>query len=205
MTTATFDHSFSPSPAAASVSTGARGFVTYDETNAPEEARPFLAGSLRQVGFIPVAVGRWAETPALLKAFFHALALFERTSLSPLEREAVIMAVARENDCHLCQALHTAELLDKAPRPTVSALREGRPTGEDRLDALTAFTRSLLQRKGDAAPAAWDGFLSAGFNRTQALEVVLLVATTSLSTMANRLVEAPVDSQLAAFAPGRPL
>lgn len=199
MTTAILD--LSPS----ATSSSGRGFGTYDQTNAPSEARPFLESTLRQAGFIPTAVGRWAETPALLKAFFHALALFDHTSLTPVERETAIMAVARENDCHLCQALHTAQLLHKAPRPTVSALREGRPTGDLRLDALTDFTRSLLQRKGDVSPEVWERFLAAGFNRTQALEVVLLVATTSLSTMANRLVEAPVDPQLAAFAPGRPL
>ena len=141
----------------------------------------------------------------MVKAFFHALSLFERTSLTPIERETVIMAVARENDCHLCQALHTAEILDKAPRSTVIALREGHPTGDRRLDALTAFTRSLLARKGDPAKEIWDAFLGAGFQRAQALEVVLLATTTTLSTMTNRLVEAPVDQQLAAFAPGQSL
>jgi AhpD family alkylhydroperoxidase len=210
MASAAFDKSrasFTPAapPAPPPSSPGTRGFSTYDLEDAPPEARPFLEASLRQVGFIPVAVGRWAASPTLMKAFFHSLALFERTSLSPLERETVIMAVARENDCRLCQALHTAELLDKASRATVMALREGRPTGDRRLDALTAFTHSLLAGKGDPAIDAWRAFLAAGFERAQALDVVLLAATTTLSTMTNRLVEAPLDPQLAAFAPGQSL
>jgi len=210
MTTSTFDQSPASLTEVAShvhpaPSPEKRGFATYDTANAPAEARPFLEASLRQVGFVPVALGRWAAAPALLKAFFHSLSLFERTSLSRLERETVIMAVARENDCHICQALHTAELLENAPRATVIALREGRPTGERRLDALTAFTRSLLARKGDPAVDAWEAFLGAGFERTQALDVVLLAATTTLSTLTNRLVEAPLDPQLAAFAPGQSL
>lgn len=196
-----------PSSASAPLSAAPaeRGFTTHDADSAPALARPFFAGSLQQLGFVPIAVARLAETPALLQGFFNMLALFERTSLSALEREVVIMAVARENGCRLCQALHSARLLEEAPWEIATALREGRPTGERRLDALTALTLAVLGHKGAVPQDVWRAFLDAGFSRSQALEAMLGIAATSLSTLANRLVEAPIDPPLAAFAPGLPL
>ena len=43
-------------------------------------------------------------------------------------------------------------------------------------------------------------FLGHGFTRRNALEVVLGIGAYTLSTLANRLVAAPVDEQLAPYA-----
>jgi hypothetical protein len=59
----------------------------------------------------------------------------------------------------------------------------------------------VIERRGDVAPEVWARFLASGYTRAQALEVVLDVAVYTLSTVANRLVEAPIDAPLQPYAP----
>ena len=178
-----------------------RGFVTHTIDSSPAAARAALEATRSRAGFLPTATARLAAAPAVLAAFGQWTGAFERTSLSPIEREVVIFAVARRNGCDLCKAFHTAGLLRlEAPPALIEALRRGEPLGDPRLDALDAFARSVLESAGDPGAGAWRGFLAAGFSREQALEIVLGIAAYTLSTFANRLVEAPIDPQLQAFA-----
>ncbi len=54
----------------------------------------------------------------------------------------------------------------------------------------------MLASRGDVPDDERAAFEAAGFTARHALEVVLGVATYTLSTFANRLVRAPVDPQL---------
>ena len=58
----------------------------------------------------------------------------------------------------------------------------------------------VLVTKGNVGPAALSSFLSQGFTRQQALDVVLGVGLYTLSTYANRLTEATLDPPLEPFA-----
>ncbi len=180
-----------------------RAFSTHTVETAPEAARALLTGVRAANGFLPAAVARTAESPAVLRQELALFQVFAGTSLSPLEREVVTMVVARTNDCGLCVAMHSAVLARTGTAPErIAALRDGRPVGDERLDALAAFTSGVLERRGDVGPEVWSRFLAAGYSRAQALEVVLGVAVYTLSTFANRLVEAPIDAPLLPYAPG---
>ena len=178
-----------------------RAFPTHTVETAPEASRPLLASVRSANGFLPAAVARTAESPAVLLQELALFKAFAATSLSALEREVVTMLVARTHDCGLCVAMHSAILARTGASPErIEALRAGTPLGEERLDALSAFAASVIERRGDVAPDVWARFLAAGFTRAQALEVVLGVAVYTLSTFANRLVEAPIDAPLLPYA-----
>src|SRR5699024_4797551 len=143
-------------------------FPTYTIDTAPEAARSRLERVAAQFGFTPVAVGRMAGSPELLATFLQANATFERCSLTALQREVVIMTVARRHDCHLCMAMHTASLhrlgTDEA---LVSALRGGIALPDEQLEALRSFTLTVMDRHGDAGGDAIDALLAAGYDRQQ--------------------------------------
>lgn len=69
------------------------------------------------------------------------------------------------------------------------------------MEALRTFTLEVLATAGAVTAAGLQAFLSQGYTSQNALEVVLGIGTYTLSTFANRLTGAPVDDQLAAFAP----
>jgi AhpD family alkylhydroperoxidase len=174
-------------------------FVDHTIETAPPAARRTLSATEARLGYLPAAVARMAEAPLLLDGFLKLSGMFENTSLDPLARETLIMTIARRNACHVCVAMHTARLSDlSAPPGLIAALREGRPLDDARLEALRLFTIDVVESAGGVGDARVEKLLAHGFTRRQALEVVLGIGTYTLSTMANRLTEAPLDEPLRA-------
>ena len=176
-------------------------FVDHTIETAPEAARRTLAATEKRFGYLPAAVARLAEAPLLLDGFLKLSAMFETTSLDPLARETLIMTMATRNGCHICVAMHTAKLqqLD-APPALIQALRDDKPLPDERLQAVRDFTHTVVDTAGEVPDDALTAFLTAGFTRQQALEVVLGIGTYTMSTLANRLTRAPLDEPMARFA-----
>ncbi|XVV01077.1 carboxymuconolactone decarboxylase family protein [Actinosynnema sp. CA-248983] len=176
-------------------------FADHTPSTAPTASRRLMEGTTAKLGYLPSAVARMAESPHLLEAFLKTSAMFEQTTLDPLARETLIMTVATRNGCHLCVAMHSAKLtaLD-APRPVITALREGKPLDDERLEAVRAFTIEVLDTAGQVSPEALANFTAQGFTAQNALEVVMGIGVYTMSTLANRLTDAPIDQPLAAFA-----
>jgi AhpD family alkylhydroperoxidase len=168
------------------------------ETATPE-ARPLIAGSLKQFGYLPEAVAKAAHSPALLRLMFAGFAAFEQTTLSHDEREVVAMSVAREIGCHYCMALHSALNADPERQALIAALRAGTTPPEPRLAALSTYVRALVRERGRISERDWSALTGAGFSRAQALEVVLGVGVYLLSTLTNIVTNAELDAPLEPF------
>ena len=83
----------------------------------------------------------------------------------------------------------------KLDKGVIEAVRTGQPIEDDRLEALRKFTEAVVVKRGHAK-ADLDAFLSAGFTKQNALEVVLCVSMKTLSNYANHLMEVPLDDVL---------
>lgn len=176
-------------------------FVDHTVESAPPAARRTLTATESRLGYLPAAVARMAESPQLLDGFLKLSGMFETASLDPLSRETLIMTIAGRNGCHICVAMHTARLTElAAPPELISALRAGGPLDDERLEALRRFTLDVADAAGGVGEERVADFLSHGYTRRQALEVALGIGTYTLSTVANRLTEAPLDEPLAEFA-----
>ncbi|MEU1370467.1 carboxymuconolactone decarboxylase family protein [Streptomyces sp. NPDC005803] len=179
----------------------ATAFPDHTLESAPAAARPTMAAVTRKQGYLPAAVARLASAPELLNGFMKVSALFESTTLDPLSRETLVMTVAARNGCHLCVAMHTAKLTALgADAGLIAALRDGSPLPDERLEAVREFTMAVIAASGAVDAATLQSFLSHGYTARNALEVVLGIGAYTMSTLANRLTDAPVDPQLAAFA-----
>ena len=176
-------------------------FTQYTIETAPAASRRSMTAVTAKQGFLPAAIGLLAESPEALDGFLRLSATFDACTLDPLAREVVIMTVSVRNGCHLCVAMHSARLAALGADPDLAAaLRSGAPLGEERLDAVRAFTIQVLDTAGDVGSEAVTEFLGHGFTRRNALEVVLGIGALTLSTLATRLTGAPVDEPLRAFA-----
>lgn len=169
-------------------------FPSHTVDSAPEAARQTVAGVEGKFGFLPGAVARMATSPETLHGFLRASALFESGTLPPLARETLVLTMATRNRCHVCVAMHTATLVRLgASDDLIRALREGRPLAQSDLEAVRLFTLAVLETAGAVGDRELRDYLEAGFTTRQALEVVLGIGTYTISTLANRLTEAPVD------------
>lgn len=172
-------------------------FTTYTLDTAPEASRPMLEGAKKKFGVVPAPLAKLAASPELLRAFEGGNEIWAATSLTTVEREVVVMVVARENGCEYCVALHTQILFAlKADPSLVTALRDGAALSDPKLEALAAFTRALIDTRGKADPSA---FFAAGYDARQALDVVVGIGTYTLTTYANRLTDVALDPGLERF------
>jgi AhpD family alkylhydroperoxidase len=169
-------------------------FPDHTPESAPPAARPAMAATAKKFGRVPAAVARMATSPELLTGFLKVNAIFESTTLPALDREVLVMTVAARNGCHVCVALHTASLhgLSAAPE-LVAALRAQSALPSPRLEALRRFVLTVMDTTGEVPPGALAAFTGAGYTARNALEVVLGIGTYTLSTYANRLIQAPLD------------
>jgi AhpD family alkylhydroperoxidase len=163
-------------------------FPTHTVSSAPPEARPFLEAQQKDFGFIPLPSARHATAPAVVEGFGLLLGVFERTSLSAMEREAVALALAGKLDCTVCRTIHggIARKLGASPELAGALVaREG--IVDERLAALVRFVEEALETHGKVSEEALGRFLQAGFTARHALEVVVGIATYTLSIFANRM------------------
>ncbi|HEX5100037.1 MAG TPA: carboxymuconolactone decarboxylase family protein [Polyangiaceae bacterium] len=163
-------------------------FPTHELETAPAEARPFLEEQQRRFGFVPLASARHATAPAVVEGFGLLHGIFEKTSLSPLEREAVALVLAGKLDCTLCREIHRRMARHQgASAELVEALLARRDITDPRLRALAELTERVVDTRGELSDAELEHFVDAGFTPRQALEVVVGIATYTLSIFANRM------------------
>ena len=167
-----------------------RDFPRFDETTAPDAARPALAQARQAFHVLPEPLARYASSPPMLEMALSGLSAFEHSSLLPLEREVLAMTMGHRNGCRFCLNLHRRALHAlQAPAELVSALEAARALPEPRLEALRLFVHALLDHHGDVPRQDWHRFREAGYTHAQALELVMGVGVYTLTTLANRLTE----------------
>ncbi|HBS29999.1 MAG TPA: carboxymuconolactone decarboxylase [Phycisphaerales bacterium] len=167
--------------------------------SAPVASRDLLKAAGSKFGFVPNLLGMFANAPALLEGYLTLAGIFDKTSLSPTERQVVLLAVSFENGCEYCMAAHSAIAgMQKVDQGVISALRDGGSIADARLEALRSFAAEVVRTRGWPSPETVSRFTGAGYTPAQALEVVLGVGVKTLSNYANHLAATPLD---AAFAP----
>lgn len=172
-----------------------RRFHTHDTRSpASRSARACLRAVLQSHGRVPNLLGMLAESPMALKAYVELSKTFATATLSPLERQVVMMTVTRLNASPYCMAGHSAiSEATGVAGPCIEALRQGRPLGEPRLEALRRFTESTMYCRGRVDPTAWAAFDAAGYGNEQALEVLVGIALKVLSNYVSRMTGVALD------------
>ena len=176
-------------------------FCPHDETSAPEESRPTLQAARDRLGFVPNVFGVLAEAPVAVEAYSALNELFMSSSLTPQERHVVWFTNIYENDCTYCMAAHTGiAKFERISEAVINAARTGEPYADPRLEALRAFTRSVVVNRGWVSDEELELFLAAGFTKQNVMEIIVGVAHKVVSTYANHIAKTPLDKAFAANA-----
>lgn len=174
-------------------------FDIHNLQTAPEASKPVLAEVEKAYKFIPNLMGVLAESPLAMTAYAQLNGLVQaKSSLSPQEQQAVMLAVSYENGCEYCMGAHcTLATMARTPDATIQALRSGTIPTDQKHAALTKFTRAVVKQRGWVDEATVNEFLAAGFNRAQLLDVVTITALKTISNYTNHLAETPLDDAFA--------
>lgn len=169
--------------------------------SAPDGSKPLLEKAQAKFGFVPAILGAMAEAPATLEGYMTLSGILEKSSFSPAERQLILLAISRENDCHFCVAAHSGGGLKAGlDKDTVEAAREGQPIGGAKLNALRDFAVSMTVKRGQVDEAELKAFLDAGYTKAQAFEVILAISVKVMTNYVDALAEVPLNEQLSAMA-----
>ena len=176
-------------------------YTVHTLETAPDAAKEGLEKARGAFGFIPNILGMMAESPALLKAYLGVAQAFKETAFDATEQQIVLLTTSYENECPYCMAAHsTSAAKQKVPEDVITALRDGTPIADAKLEALRAFTSAVVVTRGWPSADALAAFEAAGYTRANALDVVVGVGQKTLSNYANHLAETPLDTVFAAAA-----
>ena len=181
-------------------------FTVHTVESAPAASRPALEAIQSRYGFLPNLAATVADSPGALNGLLASIQAYDdpALTLTPLERQVVLIATSVENRCDFCIAAHSmlANSLG-LERAQIDRLQERQTLADARLEALRVFTGEIVAQRGWIEPAAAERFLAAGFERGQVFEVVLGVALKTFTNYINHIAGTEVNAQFADFAPGR--
>jgi uncharacterized peroxidase-related enzyme len=172
-------------------------YVFHSADSAPSAARPILAAAQQKLGFVPNLYAGLANAPAALEAYIALAGFFDKTSLTPIERQVVLLTVSEVNGCEFCVAAHSliSKKMVGMPESVVAAIRDHEAPADRKLAALWAFTVAVVEQRGWVRGSAeLECFIAAGYTKEQALEVILGVTQKILSNYANHLLQTPLNA-----------
>ena len=175
-------------------------FKLHTLDSAPAGSLPILETASKTLGFIPNLYAHLASSPSALQGYKQLGALLEQSGLTPEEQQVVLLTVSAENGCEYCVAAHSflARNMVKVAGGKISALRNGQPTSDAKLNALVAFTQAVVRDRGWVAGSQeLKDFFAAGYMQQHALDVILGVAMKTLSNYTNHLTDTPLDAAFA--------
>jgi alkylhydroperoxidase family enzyme len=173
-------------------------FQLHSRATAPSASKPFLEQAQKTVGYVPALAAQMAESPQLLEGYFALSAIFAKSTFTPAEQQLVLLAVSVEHDSHYCTPAHAHRARAAAlPEADIRGVRDRRRLSDPRLEALRLFTVRMVRERGFLSDAEIETFVSAGFTRAQALDVVLAVGLKTMSNYVNHLAETPLDPPFA--------
>ena len=169
-------------------------FPIHTAETAPE-AKPLIEGAQKAFGFVPNLLGIMAAAPALLEGYMTLASIFDKTDLSPTERQIVLMVNNRLNGCTYCMAAHTAIASSQGvSEEVIEALRNGSELADPKLEALRTFAIRINETRGWPDQQDIDALLSAGYTQRTVLEVILGTSLKVMSNYTNHIAGTPLDS-----------
>ncbi len=154
-----------------------------------------FASIKKAIGAVPntfATVG--TNSPIALQAFLNLDAAVDKGSLSKKETEVIKLAVSEAVACDYCLAAHT--LIGKKSGLTgdqIIAVRHGNPSGDERLDALGNFARSLVTTTGTVSEGVVSQIKAAGYSDAQIIDALLAISAITFTNLVNRVNDTVLD------------
>jgi alkylhydroperoxidase family enzyme len=150
--------------------------------SAPAQSKPVLQQLQQAFGLIPNIAATMAASPVLINGFIGLFEHVHASSLTEPQIQTLLLTNAVTNASEWPVAFHTALALKQGVHPAdVDAIRHGGLPGDARLAALSMLARTLIEKRGRLAESDQKCFLEAGFSAEQILEVIAVVAASTIT------------------------
>ena len=150
---------------------------------------------------IPNLAGAMATSPVLVQSFIGIFDKVHGGSFSEPQIQTVLLTDAVTNGSAWAVALHTVLGLKAGLDPAdVQAMRAGRSPSDKKLGALSTLARTMIEKRGRLDDQDIDAFLAAGFGKDLLLEVINIVAASTITNYTGSITNPPLEEMLQAHA-----
>ena len=175
-------------------------YPIYTIESAPAQSRPVLQQLQQAFGLIPNVAAKMAASPVLINGFVGLFECVHASSLSEPQIQTVLLTNAVANASEWPVAFHTALALKQGVSSAdVDAIRHGVSPDDAGLAALSVLARSLIEKRGRLAESEQRRFLEAGFSVEQVLEVIAIVAASTITNYTSSVSHPPLEAQFEEF------
>jgi len=162
--------------------------------SAPEKSKPALEQLQEAFGILPNLPAVIANSPKLINALVGLFAQVHSPGLSEAENQIVLLTDAVTNSSAYAVAFHTTLALQQGIRSEeTSAIREGHLPKDKRYAALSNLAKTLIEKRGHLSEQELDSFIAAGFTKEQVLEVIAIVAASTITNYTGTIANPPLE------------
>ena len=169
--------------------------------SAPEDSKSGLEQLRKAFGVIPNIAAAIANSPKLINSLVGVFAQVHSSSLTEQEIQIVLLTDAVANSSTYAVAFHTGLALQaKVSSDETDEIRERRVPTDQRFAALSTLAKTLIEKRGHLSDEEVDSFLTAGFTKEQVLEVIAIVAASTITNYFATIANLPLDAAFQQFA-----
>src|SRR5262252_3991468 len=176
-------------------------FPVHTMESAPERSKPALQQLRSAFGMIPNIAGAMATSPVLINCLVGLFGNVHGGSFTEAQIQTVLLTDAVTNASTWAVAFHTTLALKEGINPEdVQAIREGRLPKDSKLAALSALARTLIEKRGRLSDQDIDRFIAADFGKDHALEVIAIVAASTITNYTGSITKTALEAPFQAHA-----
>jgi alkylhydroperoxidase family enzyme len=176
-------------------------FPVHTMKSAPEGSKPALQQLQSAFGMLPNIAGAIATSPVLINSLVGLFGNVHGGSFTEPQIQTVLLTDAVTNASTWAVAFHTALALKEGIDPAdVQEIRDGRLPKDSKLAALSALARTMIEKRGRLDDQDIDQFIAAGFGKDHALEVVAIVAASTITNYTGSITKTPLEAAFQAHA-----
>lgn len=168
---------------------------------APKRSRQSLQSLQTTFGFLPNLARAIATSPVLIDSFVSLFHKVHTGSFTEAQIQVLLLTNAVTNAAEWPVAFHSYLALQQGVAASdVEAIRRGDLPAAKGNAALSSLARTFINKCGSVSPSDIDAFLGAGFSQSELLEVIAVVAASTITNytakVTNPPLEAPFDAHV---------
>ncbi|HMG86201.1 MAG TPA: carboxymuconolactone decarboxylase family protein [Terracidiphilus sp.] len=169
--------------------------------SSPAGSKSGLEQLQQAFGVLPNLAATIANSPKLINSLVGVFQQVHSSSLTEPEIQIVLLTDAVANSSNYAVAFHTALALQQGvSSEETETIRERRVPMDKRFAALSTLARTLIEKRGHLSDQEFDSFIAAGFTKEQVLEVVAIVAASTITNYAGTIANPPLEDPFRQYA-----
>lgn len=162
--------------------------------SAPEGSKPALEQLKKAFGVLPNLPAVIANSPKLVNSLVALFGQVHSPGLSEAENQIVLLTDAITNSSTYAAAFHTTLALQQGINAEeITAIRERRLPSNKRFAALSNLAKALIEKRGHLSEQELDSFIDAGFTKEQVLEVIAIVAASTITNYSGTIMNPQLE------------